>query len=423
MAQKVELRKRSGGSFSGNDNLMLPVTHIKYVLGLLDENDKLKTSLLPSSMLNTKRLAGSINAATDFASLYSIIQTFNDSNAALYPGTYFISNGKHLISAATDHIIYYNDDNLNASNSVTLEHGDHLFYVKFGSEYAWNDTENTLAITSNAGIHDLTPPYNTISAQHIFATEAEMAATNPLSDGAYALITGFKWVPSNVTEYNAAGYKLNKDGPVGYHNENDAKLVAIPSWELFDYGQGSTVMRLHDVGVGYTYWKLVEVDPLAPSQAKIYQSVSYSNKHIWGVVNNSYDLATTTSAGLMSAADKFKLNNLSYYSHPSYASKSIEALGIEVIDTFESDATGHVTSISKRSLPDAATDTKGVVTLATTTEGRTATDASKALTPAAGLAMLNYNQDMSYFPDLATANGATLPDGATAIVATGTITI
>jgi hypothetical protein len=226
-----------------------------------------------------------------------------------------------------------------------------------------------------------------------------------------------------------------------------------------------------------------------PQLPKVYQAISYSNKHIWGVINNNYDVATTTSSGLMSSVDKIKLDNLNNYIHPSYTTRSIDTSGVDVLDTFTSDAaghvttistrtlpnattgaagvmsaadktkldgiaasannythpaytarsidtdgvdvldtftsdaTGHVTSIVKRTLPSATTTAVGVIELATTTEGQTATDANRALTPAAGLALLKYNQDMSYFADLTTANAATLPDGATAMIVTGTITI
>ena len=226
-----------------------------------------------------------------------------------------------------------------------------------------------------------------------------------------------------------------------------------------------------------------------PQLPKVYQAISYSNKHIWGVINNNYDVATTTSSGLMSSVDKIKLDNLNNYIHPSYTTRSIDTSGVDVLDTFTSDAAGHVTTISTRTLPNATTGAAGVMSaadktkldgiaanannythpayttrsidandvevldlftsdatghvtnitkrtlptstssavgvnrFATNAEGQTASSASISLTPASGLALLKYNQDMSYFADLTTANAATLPDGATAMIVTGTITI
>lgn len=492
MAQKVELRKRSGSTFSGNDNLMLPVTHVNFVLGLLDGNSKLNTSLLPSSMLNTKRMAGSINADTTFAALYTLIGTFNESAAAMYPGTYFISNGKNLISASTDHVVYYNDDSLPASSTVNLENGDHLFYVKYGSEYAWNDTAITVNPTESAGISSLSAPYNTISGSNVFYDESALAATNPTASGTYALLTGYRWVPSNVTEYNAAGYKIIKTASIGGTVvEADANYLVVPSRELWDYGQWDVALGIDDTGSGVSYWRLTQVMATPPTLPMVYQSIVYSNKHIWGVVNNTYDLATTDSAGLMSATDKVKLNGLSNYVHHSQPKIDLDTSGIEVVDTLTINTQGHTTAASKRSLPNASTSAagvmsaadktkldgiaanannyshptqtaidvnatddgqsvidrvvvntlghvtsvttrnlssattsaSGVVELATSTEAITGTDSTRALTASASLAQLNYHQDMSYFTDLTSANAATLPDGATAMIVTGTITI
>lgn len=427
MAQKVELRKRSGGSFAGDENLMLPVTHVNFVLGLLDVNNKLNISLLPSSMLNTKRMAGSINADTTFGSLYTSIETFNENKTAMYPGTYFISNGKNLISASTDHVIYYNDDGLLASSTVNLENGDHLFYVKYGTEHSWNNTEITVDIipsSDNIGLTSLTAPYNGIDGRNVFYDELAMAATNPSTNGIYGLLTGYRWVKTSQSDYDSAGYQISKAATIGGTTvEADANYLAVPSWALYDVGQGNVVLKIDDVGAGNTYWRLTQVMSTPPSSPIVYQSIVHSNKHIWGVVNNTYDLATTESAGLMSATDKVKLNGLFNYVHPIYTSRSIDTEGVEVINTFTSDTSGHVTSISTRPLPSADTDNVGVVRLANTAEGRTGSSASRALTPATGLAMLKHNQDVSYFSNLTTANGATLPDGATAIIVTGEITI
>jgi hypothetical protein len=232
MAQKVELRKRSGSTFAGNDNLMLPVTHVNFVLGLLDGNGKFNTSLFNSSMLNTKRMAGTLNADTTFETAYSTIATYNNNETVLYPGSYLVSNGKNIISASTDHIVYYNDDGQNAASTVTLEHGDHLFYIKYGSEYMWVDIATTVNPTQSAGVSTLSAPYNTILGANIFESEEELAGTNPTS-AVYGLLTGFKWTATTIGDYNAAGFKVEKSANIGGNvTEADANYLAIPSLAL-----------------------------------------------------------------------------------------------------------------------------------------------------------------------------------------------
>lgn len=166
-------------------------------------------------------------------------------------------------------------ENIKNIVELTDDETGNKIYSMITAEYVWNDIEDRLDVPSGYGIHELTPPYNTISAQHIFATEAEMIATNPSSNGVYALVTGFKWVPSNNTEYNNAGYKLNKSTDMeGNISESDLNHVAIPAFNLWDYGQGSVVMKLNQVGIGESYWKLVQEDPTFNNSPKIYQSVN-----------------------------------------------------------------------------------------------------------------------------------------------------
>jgi hypothetical protein len=88
----------------------------------------------------------------------------------------------------------------------------------------------------------------------------------------------------------------------------------------------------------------------------------------FAVVNNTYELATPTSSGLLSGADKEKLNGIAAgannYSHPNHTARSIDTDGIEVLDTFTSDSLGHVTGVAKRSLPIVTTSLPGVMAAA-----------------------------------------------------------
>lgn len=149
----------------------------------------------------------------------------------------------------------------------------------------------------------------------------------------------------------------------------------------------------------------------------------------------------------MSGTDKTKLDGLSNYTHHTQTAINANATdnGINVIDSVTVNTEGHVTAVGTRDLSvattlasgvmsaadkvqlnlvvNSTTAVRGIVQLATAGEAQTATDATKALTPATGLSLLNYNQDVSYFTTLALANSATLPDGAIAIINTGSITI
>jgi hypothetical protein len=86
----------------------------------------------------------------------------------------------------------------------------------------------------------------------------------------------------------------------------------------------------------------------------------------------SITAATTSAAGSMSSADKTKLDgiaaNANNYTHPAYTARSITATGVEVIDTFTSDASGHVTAATKRSMPAATTSAAGVMSSADKTK-------------------------------------------------------
>lgn len=92
----------------------------------------------------------------------------------------------------------------------------------------------------------------------------------------------------------------------------------------------------------------------------------------WGVVSATYELVTTSAAGLMSASDKTKLDGIASgannYSHPAYTTRSVDTTGVDVLDTFSSDATGHVTGIGTRTLPNATTGAAGVMSAADKTK-------------------------------------------------------
>ncbi len=103
----------------------------------------------------------------------------------------------------------------------------------------------------------------------------------------------------------------------------------------------------------------------------IYMGLNGST-HEWAVQNNSYNEATTTVPGLMSAADKTKLDgvaaNANNYSHPTQTAISIDTAGVEVMDTLTVNTLGHVTAATKRTLANATTGAAGVMSAADKTK-------------------------------------------------------
>jgi hypothetical protein len=308
MPFNVELRERISNAFT---NIIHVATNIEIVEGLLDGTGKFNVSLFPSSMLNSKKMAGPMSGTKTLAQCLSDIATYHNNETALYPGTYLIANGIVTINPSTDHYVMYGDDGGGVtSQAFDLENGDHLFYIKQGSENFWSYQNATLAVTQDQGVANLSAPYNTINGSHIKATLAELEGEFAnLVNNAYGLVTGFRWVASNQAGYDAKSYKVTKVVSEGSTSVADASKALIPSYALWDFGQMSVALRL-DTGVGYEYFVMEAVDPNYQTNPMIYRYVLLENKHMWGVINNNYPLATTENAGLMSASDKSKLNGL-----------------------------------------------------------------------------------------------------------------
>ena len=79
----------------------------------------------------------------------------------------------------------------------------------------------------------------------------------------------------------------------------------------------------------------------------------------------------TTAAAARTALDVDQAGTINY-THPAYTTRSIDTSGVEVIDTFTSDAIGSVTGITKRTLPTATSEAAGVVLLGSDTVQSTA---------------------------------------------------
>lgn len=431
-ATKIELRKKIGTSFSADGSLLYPLTHKTQVVGLLDSNGKLELGLFPLSTLETKKLVGTINAATNFGTLYTALSTyFADYGAgktALYPGSYFIVAGQQTISATTDHYVRYGDNGESMQTAVTLENGDHLFFIKYGTESSWIQTgEITEAVGADAALSAYSSPYNALLNHNVWGTLELKDADVPTANGIYGIYTGFRWVPSNVSEYNAqpTERKINKTLNIGMTTtEYDAIGVCVPNFETYDYHQGTAtqlvILRI-DNGVGMDYWRLAPQVENPPQYPVVFTSTQLTNKYFWGVVNNTYDLATTVAAGLMSAADKIKLNASYNYVHPTGgANAALDLTDQETINVLTVDSAGHVSAASKQSIAISSSSKQGLVELATEAEALLGSDTARAVTAAGLLGAI-----LPYYTDLAAANAnqAAHPVGGLVLCGLGTVEI
>lgn len=140
--------------------------------------------------------------------------------------------------------------------------------------------------------------------------------------------------------------------------------------EVYIENQGTTV-TLDDTGTTGDVAKLQAGDWLVFSGVNLGGETGTA-AYYFSVVNNTYALATTSSRGLMSSADKTKLDgiaaNANNYSHPSISAVNVDTSGATIIDSIVSNGNGHLTSVGTRtltladlgysapSIPDAAND-------------------------------------------------------------------
>ena len=135
--------------------------------------------------------------------------------------------------------------------------------------------------------------------------------------------------------------------------------------------------------------------------------------HVTAVGTRDLSSVTTSAAGVMSAADKTKLDgiaaNANNYTHPAYTAIANLALStVETMASFTVDALGHITAGTKQSIRAASTTVTGITRLSTVAEAQTGTDASIAVTPSA------LNSYTTFF------GGAKLPTGTLTVLNTGT---
>ena len=150
------------------------------------------------------------------------------------------------------------------------------------------------------------------------------------------------------------------------------------------------------------------------------KGVATNDSYVFAIVNNNYRLASSTASGIMSSAQFNKLAGIAeganLYVHDTFDSRNVETTDVDVLATFTSNGEGHVTGITKRTLPDASTTVKGVTQLATGTELTSNLSSSKPAATVHVKDMIDYFTGNTLYNTLANANTADHPNGAIVFV-------
>ena len=128
-------------------------------------------------------------------------------------------------------------------------------------------------------------------------------------------------------------------------------------------GSFLTEAPTNDVGTGGFSGSSAAGTETTLSDITLVDSLSLTNGHIDSfthrkLVAGSNVTITPASDGNITIAST---DTNTVYTHPSYTTRSIDTDGVEVLDTFTSDAIGSVTAITKRTLPAATTSAAGVM--------------------------------------------------------------
>jgi hypothetical protein len=123
------------------------------------------------------------------------------------------------------------------------------------------------------------------------------------------------------------------------------------------------------------------------------------NGYTWGIINNTYQDATTTSKGIVELATEQEgvtgtstslamtpkatvaAINARTYSHPTYTGKNETFSAVETLSVLSVNSLGHVTSFAKQAIRVASESQTGLIQLASSSEAKAATVDTKATSP------------------------------------------
>lgn len=320
----VELRRSNGSNYE--DKIYLK-TSVGLVEGLLDENDKIRASLLPSFVFGSMRFVATWGDTENNSLEHlhtNVIDPYITSNGGSPRGCYVIVSTEMPVSIPVGYSLFVDEIESTGTlptpaSAVPIEKGDWLICI--------SDDGKTWGVINNV-YRDAT-----IVDKGIVRLAKE-------EEGVEGTSTTLAMTPA------ATAAAIN------------ARAYQHPTYTGNDLGAPLTGPKvISDVNVN-------------------------SLGHVTGFATRNLTLADLGFTGD---------SNANYYVHPNMTGMplTLSLNSLEHISNIQIDEQGHVKAVSKVGIPTASESTTGVVTLASSSEAKGGTNNSKVLTPARAKEMID----------------------------------
>lgn len=226
---------------------------------------------------------------------------------------------------------------------------------------------NNVIISGDLTVSGTTTTVNTetiLLADNIITLNSNYTGATPTENGGIEVERGTLTNVSLIWDESIDRWKFTNDGTIFYN-------IPIPTEYTAYVHPTQTAITVDATNNGINVIDSVVVNTLG---------------HVTSVTTRDLSNATTSAAGVMSAADKTKLDGIAtganLYVHPAYTTATLNGGGLSFVADITVDALGSVTAVSLDTIQAATETQSGVIELATQTEVNTGTDTVRAVTPA-----------------------------------------
>jgi hypothetical protein len=309
---------------------------------VFDGNDKIKPAFLPDSVFDSLHFISTASFATQYDAqsgpgLLSDLADYafdelNIGRSVL--GAYFVANETIELSSNTSAVVgSYDASKYYITRFTSTDEGGLGTAGSMGSANLTTlETGDWIVITNISGAGTVGNPYIVIFA--IVENTYELATTG--ADGIVRL-------SSQSTYASLSGNNVITDGRLKTLIDNAAFAAA-------SHAHGNI-----------TNTGTITTNTAASSGQHL---VITSSANL--IEQSAIELGTTTTTFLNNAGAW--ATPAGTYAHPTFTARSVDTSGVDVLDTFTSNTDGHVTGIATRTLPNATTSLPGVMSAADKTK-------------------------------------------------------